>query len=170
MALIAVGGFQHETNTFAPTMADYRAFEVGAGRPGVQFGAAIEPALAGANIPAAGAFEALHALGHKTTGLAWAWASPSAHVTGDAFERIAGEILRRLAAAGPVDAVYLDLHGAMVTERHDDGEDYLKNIILDSIGESAGTNRREDYPPSATEAPGRYGAVEVLLPKSFLVR
>ena len=51
-----------------------------------------------------------------------------------------------------------------------DGEDYLKNIILDSIGESAGTNRREDYPPSATEAPGRYGAVEVLLPKSFLVR
>jgi microcystin degradation protein MlrC len=41
MALIAVGGFQHETNTFAPTKADYRAFEAGAGRPGVQFGAAV---------------------------------------------------------------------------------------------------------------------------------
>ena len=134
MALIAVGGFQHETNTFAPTMADYRAFEVGAGRPGVQFGAAIEPALAGANIPAAGAFEALHALGHKTTGLAWAWASPSAHVTGDAFERIAGEILRRLAAAGPVDAVYLDLHGAMVTERHDDGEGELLARVRKAVG------------------------------------
>jgi curved DNA-binding protein CbpA len=51
-----------------------------------------------------------------------------------------------------------------------DGEDYLKNIVLDSIGDSAGTNRREDYPPSATEAPGRYGAIEVLLPRSFLVR
>jgi microcystin degradation protein MlrC len=134
MALIAVGGFQHETNTFAPTMADYRAFEVGAGRPGVQFGAAIEPALAGANIPAAGAFEALHALGHKTTGLAWAWASPSAHVTGDAFERIAGEILRRLAEAGPVDGVYLDLHGAMVTERHDDGEGELLARVRKVVG------------------------------------
>lgn len=51
-----------------------------------------------------------------------------------------------------------------------DGEDYLKNIILDSIGETTGTDRREDYPPSTTEAPGRYGAIDVLLPKSFSVR
>ena len=72
MALIAVGGFQHETNTFAPTKADYQAFEAGAGRPGVQFGAAIAPALAGANIPAAGALTTLQALGHQTVGLAWA--------------------------------------------------------------------------------------------------
>lgn len=50
-----------------------------------------------------------------------------------------------------------------------DGEEYLKNIILDSIGETTGTNRFEDYPPSKTEAPGRYGAIEILLPKSFSV-
>ena len=74
MALIAVGGFQHETNTFAPTKADYSAFASGGGRPGVQFGEAIAPALAGANIPATGAIDALHALGHQTVGLAWAWA------------------------------------------------------------------------------------------------
>ena len=134
MALIAVGGFQHETNTFAPTKADYRAFEMGAGRPGVQFGAAIAPALAGANVPAAGAFEALHALGHKTAGLAWAWASPSAHVTRDAFERIAGEIVQRLAELGPVDAVYLDLHGAMVTEQFDDGEGELLARVRKAVG------------------------------------
>ncbi|HRO61032.1 MAG TPA: M81 family metallopeptidase, partial [Burkholderiaceae bacterium] len=29
MARIAVGGMQHETNTFAPTKADYAAFEDG---------------------------------------------------------------------------------------------------------------------------------------------
>ena len=51
-----------------------------------------------------------------------------------------------------------------------DAEDYLKNIILDSIGETTGTDRRKDFPPSATEVPGRYGAIDVLLPKSFLVR
>jgi hypothetical protein len=51
-----------------------------------------------------------------------------------------------------------------------DAEDYLKNIILDSIGETAGTNRREEFPPSTTEVPGRYGAIDVLLPKSFSVR
>jgi microcystin degradation protein MlrC len=43
MALIAVGGFQHETNTFAPAKADYRAFEAGGGWPGVRFGAAGPP-------------------------------------------------------------------------------------------------------------------------------
>jgi len=134
MALIAVGGFQHETNTFAPTKADYGAFELGAGRPGVQFGAAIATALAGANIPAAGALEALHALGHRTVGLAWAAAAPSAQVTEDAYERIAGEIVRRLAEAGPVDGVYLDLHGAMVTEHYDDGEGELLARVRKVVG------------------------------------
>ncbi len=134
MALIAVGGFQHETNTFAPTKADYAAFEAGAGRPGVKFGAAIEPAVAGANIPAAGALETLHALGHRTVGLAWAAAAPSAQVTADAYERIAGEILRRLAEAGPVDGVYLDLHGAMVAEHCDDGEGELLARVRRLVG------------------------------------
>ena len=43
-------------------------------------------------------------------------ASPSAHVTKDAFERVMKEMVDGIAAAGPIDAVYLDLHGAMVTE------------------------------------------------------
>jgi microcystin degradation protein MlrC len=134
MALIAVGGFQHETNTFAPTKADYRAFEAGGGWPGVQFGAAIAAAVEGANIPAAGALETLRALGHKTVGLAWAAASPSAQVTRDAYERIAGEIVRRLAEAGPVDGVYLDLHGAMVAEHFDDGEGELLARVRKLVG------------------------------------
>jgi len=134
MALIAVGGFQHETNTFAPTRADYPAFEAGAGRPGIQFGADIAAAVAGANLPAAGALDALHALGHRTLGLAWAAATPSAQVTEDAYERIAGEILRRLADAAPVDAVYLDLHGAMVTERFEDGEGELLARVRKVVG------------------------------------
>ena len=134
MALIAVGGFQHETNTFAPTKADYPAFEAGAGRPGVQFGRAIAAAVEGANIPVAGALKTLHALGHRTVGLAWAAASPSAQVTKDAYERIAGEIVRRLADAGPVDAVYLDLHGAMVAEHFDDGEGELLARVRKVVG------------------------------------
>ena len=135
MALIAVGGFQHETNTFAPTRADCGAFEAGAGRPGIQFGAAIARAVLGANLPAAGAFDALHALGHRSVGLAWAAATPSAQVTEDAYERIAGEIVRRLAEAGPVDGVYLDLHGAMVAEHREDGEGELLARVRKVVGE-----------------------------------
>ena len=134
MARIAVGGFQHETNTFAPSKADYAAFEDGGGWPELTFGDSIAPRLAGANIPAAGAIDALHRLGHRTVGLAWGAASPSAHVTRDAFERIAGDIVARLAAAGPVDGVYLDLHGAMVTEHLHDGEGELLARVRRLVG------------------------------------
>ncbi len=134
MARIAIGGFQHETNTFAPTKADYRAFAEGQGRPGLQVGPAIAATVAGANIPAAGALDTLRALGHETVGLAWAAASPSAHVTSEAFERIAGELLQRLALAAPVDGVYLDLHGAMVTEQYDDGEGELLARVRKLVG------------------------------------
>ena len=61
MARIAIGGFQHETNTFAPSRADYAAFEAGGGWPGVQYGEPIFGAVEGANIPAAGAIQALRA-------------------------------------------------------------------------------------------------------------
>jgi microcystin degradation protein MlrC len=125
MSLIAVGGFQHETNTFAPSKAGYAAFEDGGGWPPLVRGDDIAPRLQGANIPAAGAIGALHALGHRTAGLVWGAASPSAHVTRDAYERIVGDMLARLAALGPVDGVYLDLHGAMVTDHLDDGEGEL---------------------------------------------
>src|SRR4030095_17264532 len=100
MSVIAVGGFQHETTTFAPSKADYTAFEQGGGWPPLTFGDAIAPRLSGANIPAAGAFDALHAAGHRTIGLAWGAASPSAQVTRDAFERIVGGMLGRLRQAG----------------------------------------------------------------------
>src|SRR5258706_900845 len=122
MARIAIGGFQHETTTFAPTMHDYAAFEDGVGCPGAQYGAAIFPAVQGTNIPAEGAIQALRAMGHELAGTAWAAASPSAQVTDDAFERVLKEMVLKLGAALPLDAGYLDLHGAMVTGSYDDGE------------------------------------------------
>ena len=134
MAVIAVGGFQHETNTFAPSKAGFAAFEQGGGWPPLTLGDAIAPRLSGANIPATGAFAALHAESHRTPGLAWAAASPSAHVTRDAFERIVGELTARLSAALPVDGVCLDLHGAMVTEHLDDGEGEILARVRRIVG------------------------------------
>jgi len=134
MARIAIGGFQHETNTFAPSKADYAAFEAGGGWPGAQYGEPIFAAVEGANIPAAGAIQALRAAGHKLVGTAWAAASPSAHVTAEAFERVAGELVSRLQQALPVDGVYLDLHGAMVVETYDDGEGELLRRVRAAVG------------------------------------
>jgi microcystin degradation protein MlrC len=134
MAVIAIGGMQHETNTFAPTKADFQAFEHGGGWPALSRGAAVLDSVAGANIPIQGAIDALHGSGHRLAPLVWGAASPSAHVTRDAFERIVGELIGRLEAAGKVDGVYLDLHGAMVTEHFDDGEGELLRRVRGCVG------------------------------------
>jgi microcystin degradation protein MlrC len=134
MARIAVGGLQHETNTFAPSKADYGAFEAGGGWPGVQYGEPVFAAVAGANIPAAGAIDALRAQGHSLVATAWGAASPSAHVTTEAFERIVGGLISELKKQLPVDGVYLDLHGAMVTEAHDDGEGEILRRVREAVG------------------------------------
>jgi microcystin degradation protein MlrC len=134
MARIAVGGLQHETNTYAPSKADYAAFEAGGGWPGVQYGDSLFAAVEGANIPAAGAIQALRAQGHQLVATAWGAASPSAHVTTDAFERIVGGLISNLKKHLPFDGVYLDLHGAMVTEAHDDGEGEILRRVREAVG------------------------------------
>ena len=50
---IAVGGFQHETNTFAPSKADFEAFARGDKWPALTRGDALFEAVAGINIPIA---------------------------------------------------------------------------------------------------------------------
>ncbi len=131
---IAVGGFQHETNTFAPYPATYEAFELADGWPGLSRGPALIPAVQDINIPAWGFIEEGQKAGWELVPLVWTSASPSAQVTDEAFERISGMILDDLAAALPVDGVYLDLHGAMVTEKHDDGEGELLRRVRALIG------------------------------------
>jgi microcystin degradation protein MlrC len=122
MPRIAVGGFLHETNTFAPSKASFGMFLQGGGWPALSEGEAMFPALRNVNVSASGFIEAGHAAGWEIVPLVWAAATPSAHVTEDAYERIAGRMLDDLKKAGLVDAVYLDLHGAMVCEHLDDGE------------------------------------------------
>src|SRR6202023_2766667 len=74
------------------------------------------------NVGLAGFAEAAETQGWEMVPTISCGASPSAHVTRDAFERIVKVMIDGIKAAGPLDAVYLDLHGAMVTEHLDAGE------------------------------------------------
>jgi curved DNA-binding protein CbpA len=47
---------------------------------------------------------------------------------------------------------------------------YLKQVILDSIGEITATNRFEEYPSIGTGSPAHYGVVDILLPDSFTIK
>jgi microcystin degradation protein MlrC len=122
MTRIAVGGFLHETNTFAPTKATYDAFVHGGGWPGMKLGDEVLKSIRNINVGLAGFIGAAEAEGWELVPTLFAAATPSAHVTKDAYERIAKMMVDGIAAAGPIDAVYLDLHGAMVAEHLDDGE------------------------------------------------
>src|SRR6201989_2923139 len=136
MTRIAVGAFLHETNTFAPTKATYDAFIHGGGWPRMGLGADIPKVIRRINLGLAGFIEAADEKGWELVPTIFAAATPSAHVPEDAFERIAKVMIEGIAAAGPIDAVYLDLHGAMVTEHFDDGEGEVLARVRRAIGKS----------------------------------
>lgn len=125
---VLIAGFQHETNTFGPSKAGYEDFVRGGAFPALVRGADLK-AMRHINIPIGGFINAM--ADADLVPVLWAGATPSAHVTSDAFERIAGEIID---AAKDVDAVYLDLHGAMVAEHLDDGEGELLDRLRRVLG------------------------------------
>jgi microcystin degradation protein MlrC len=134
MTRIAVGGFLHETNTFAPTKARYDDFVHGGGWPAMSQGAKLLEKMRNINVGMAGFVPAAEAEGWELVPTIWCAASPSAHVTRDAYERVAKTMVDGIAAAGQLDAVYLDLHGAMVTEHLDDGEGEILARVRKVIG------------------------------------
>src|SRR6202040_4168386 len=134
MTRIAVGGFLHETNTFAPTRAVYADFVHGGGWPSMTQGADVLKTMRHINVGLAGFVEQAETQGWELVPTIFAAASPSAHVTEDAYERIARVIVDGIKNAGRLDAVYLDLHGAMVTEHLDDGEGEILARVREVIG------------------------------------
>jgi microcystin degradation protein MlrC len=86
------------------------------------------------NVGLAGFVEAGEAHGWELVPTISCGASPSAHVTSDAYERIVKVMIDGIASAGRLDAVYLDLHGAMVTEHLDDGEGEILARLRKAIG------------------------------------
>jgi microcystin degradation protein MlrC len=134
MARIAVGGLQHETNTFADSRARFEDFVAADAWPGLTRGTALFDAVAGINLPIAGFIDVARADGHALVPLSWSAAQPSGFVTGDAYERLVSLLLDDLRAALPVDAVYLDLHGAMVAEHVDDADGELLARVRAVLG------------------------------------
>ena len=130
---VLVAGFQHETNTFAPTKADWSAFQAGSGYPPVSRGDAMLALLGPSSQPMGGFIRAARERGWTLQPSIWAGAVPSAHVTKDAFERISAALMEDL-QAGSFDAVYLDLHGAAVAEHLDDAEGELLGRVRDVVG------------------------------------
>jgi microcystin degradation protein MlrC len=125
---IAIGGFLHESHSFAPVATEWKDFAEPGGWPAPMRPATLLDGLRGTGVPAAGAIEVAEREGIRVAPLSWAFANPAGPVTAEAFERVAAWIISDLIAAleeGPLDGIYLDLHGAMVAEAFPDAEGEL---------------------------------------------
>jgi microcystin degradation protein MlrC len=134
---VFIAGYQHETNTFAPTLADWEAFNAGHTFPAYRRGAKLIETFKDINIPVGGFIQAALENGWELVPSVWAGATPSSYVTTEAFERICGDICEDLreAVKQGIDAVHLDLHGAAVAQNADDSEGELIARIRATVGE-----------------------------------
>ena len=132
---IAIAGFQHETNSFAPSCASLREFEMADSWPAMMRGSDVVEVTRGMNLPIAGFVEeAVKDDGCELVPILWCSAEPSGPVTDEAFEAISSELLSAVRDAGPFDGLYLDLHGAMITESLLDGEGELLARLRSLVG------------------------------------
>ena len=151
MARIAIGGFQHETNCFVPVRTDYSYFASIGDRPPLCRGDDVLRNLPDKQFALSG-FLAVMADRHELVPLLWTSGGAGGYVTSGAFERIAAEMIGRLSEALPVDAVYLDLHGAMVTEEFEDGEGELLRRVRAVVGDRIPVVISLDYHANLTLA------------------
>ena len=136
---IAIGGFLHESHSFAPRPTTYADFTRPAGFPALTDGAAMLDAVRGTSVPAAGALATAESGGAAIVPLAWCCASPAGPVQDEAFERIAALICAGLSRAlddAPIDGIYLDLHGAAVVDSFPDAEGELLRRVRAIVGDT----------------------------------
>ncbi len=130
---IAIAGFQHETNTFAPMPTKFEDFELAGAWPGMMRGAPILETFTGLNIPLSGFIDAGDDM--ELVPIFWGGAEPGGYVDQDGFDRMVAMICDDIAAAGPLDGIYLDLHGAMVTDDFEDGEGEVLRRVRAVVGD-----------------------------------
>ena len=134
---IAIGGFLHESHSFAPLPTTYANFVQPGGFPPLCHGPALLPALRATSVPAAGAIAIAEEAGATIIPLAWGFAPPAGPVQDEAFERIAALNCALLSVAldeGPLDGVYLDLHGAALVDSFPDAEGELLRRFRAIVG------------------------------------
>jgi microcystin degradation protein MlrC len=121
---VGIAMMSHETNTFSEVVTDLDRFSGGHGQP--LSGDAALDVYRGTASCLGGYIDVAQAHGADIVMGIAAGAPPSGRVENDAFEYMCHAIV---ALAGQVEALLLDLHGAMATKTYDDGEgELLKRI------------------------------------------
>ncbi len=109
MKRVLIGGMQHETNMFNPTLTGLDQFRIRS----LFFGEEIVARRRGTNSEAGGFIDSLERMGLEIVPSALGVAMPSGMVTEEVFDVILNSIYETLDRER-VDGILLTLHGAMV--------------------------------------------------------
>ncbi|HEY1192326.1 MAG TPA: M81 family metallopeptidase [Gemmata sp.] len=126
---IAIGGFMHESNTFAPLPTDLARFRDGS----LTYGDAVIPSWQDAHHEVGGFIEGGNRFGYTPIPVAMAWATPAGPVSDEFFSHFTDALVTgfKLARA---DGVLLALHGAMVTPKHPDADAEVLRRVRAALG------------------------------------
>lgn len=138
---IAMGRLMQETNHFSPeptTEVEFMHSHLVAGQDILRRCEPNHWEIEGylKNLELSGFMQAVHKadVAIQVVPLVSAWAPPRGPLDPYFFEALVHDFCERLKAAGPIDAVYLALHGALGVEGIEDPEVHLIEAIRQSIG------------------------------------
>lgn len=119
---IAIGGISNENSNFSPVLNRIADFAI----------VTDEALLTSGRYPFLGDFRDV-----TFVPTLFAQSLPGGPIAADLYQELKTGILSRLRAAGPVDGVYLDLHGAMFVESMTDAEADLASAVRQEVGPDA---------------------------------
>ena len=127
---VAVLGFHHESNTFAPVAASLDRFLAG----GVSEGLEIVARYGESQATMAGFLELMQHSDIQCIPLIHADLNPMGTITEEAFEHLVGRMITCLEQDGPWDVVLLALHGAAVAAHRPDADGEILARVRRALG------------------------------------
>jgi microcystin degradation protein MlrC len=115
---VAIGSLFQETNTFVPFVTTLETFQ----SQYVWRGEELLEGFKSGRVEVPGFISVLREAGVEIVPTLSAYAASGGPLTRAAFDTLLGELVERIAQAGPLDGVLLALHGAMTVEDEPDAE------------------------------------------------
>lgn len=127
---VGVASIIQETNTFAANRTTMQDFEI----QGIWLGADVDSKSQGMNIEVAGSLERLRTHGFEAIPLMRAWAMSGGIFLDNELAKMKALLKQEIAAAGKLDGLILNLHGALVNETDDHTDAQIAEFAREILG------------------------------------
>lgn len=130
---ILIGGISHETNSFSSGRTELSKFLAENDFPGIKQGDELIAYHQGNNFGTSGFLAQMTGMGEILPAL-WMHGGAGAPVADAVVDYFCNGLIEAFQTFGGIDAVYLDLHGAMVSESFDDAEGEILRRLREITG------------------------------------